>query len=94
MAGTGPRTTDLQVYVQRANHYAIAPPLTYKMAQQNITFPFVLSSRIVETLMLLGERLGCYKTSCECKDPLLSFYKQFGLKLEDKQNYLCKRFFH
>jgi len=49
---------------------------------------------IVETLMLLGERLGCYKTSCECKDPLLSFYKQFGLKLEDKQNYLCKRFFH
>lgn len=51
-----------------------------------------LCSRIVETLMLLGERLGCYKISLECKDPLLSFYAQFGLKHEDQQNYLCKRF--
>lgn len=49
---------------------------------------------IVETLILLSERLGCYKTSLECKDPLLTFYTQFGLKREDNQNYLCKRFFH
>lgn len=49
---------------------------------------------IVETLMLLSEKLGCYKTSLECKDPLLSFYTQFGLKREDQQNHLCKRFFH
>ncbi|XP_029189622.1 glucosamine 6-phosphate N-acetyltransferase-like [Acropora millepora] len=49
---------------------------------------------IVETLILLSERIGCYKTSLECKDPLLTFYTQFGLKREDNQNYLCKRFFH
>ncbi|CAH3043671.1 unnamed protein product [Pocillopora meandrina] len=49
---------------------------------------------IVETLILLGKKLGCYKISLECKDPLLTFYTQFGLKHEDKQNYLCKRFFH
>ena len=54
----------------------------------------VLSSRVVETLLLLSEKLGCYKTSLECKDPLLPFYTQFGFKKEDQQNYLCKRFFH
>ncbi|XP_068681384.1 glucosamine 6-phosphate N-acetyltransferase-like [Montipora capricornis] len=48
---------------------------------------------IVETLMLLSEKLECYKTSLECKDPLLTFYTQFGLKREDNQNYVCKRFF-
>ena len=50
--------------------------------------------RVVETLMLLAKKVGCYKISLECKDPLLSYYTQFGLKLEDGQNYLCKRFFH
>ena len=54
----------------------------------------MLSSRVVETLLLLSEKLGCYKTSLECKDPLLPFYSQFGFKKEDQQNYLCKRFFH
>lgn len=49
---------------------------------------------IVETLILLGEKLGCYKISLECKDPLLSYYTQFGFKLEEGQNYLCKRFYH
>ena len=44
--------------------------------------------------MLLGEKLGCYKISLECKDSLLSFYAQFGLKLQDKQNYVCKVFFY
>ena len=53
-----------------------------------------MSFRIVETLILLGEKLGCYKISLECKDPLLSYYTQFGFKLEEGQNYLCKRFYH
>lgn len=53
-----------------------------------------LSFRVVETLILLGEKLGCYKISLECKDPLLSYYTQFGFKLEEGQNYLCKRFYH
>lgn len=34
----------------------------------------------------------CYKVSLECRDPLVSFYQQFGYKHEDKQNYLCQRF--
>lgn len=53
-----------------------------------------LGKLVVETLLLLSEKLGCYKTSLECKDPLLPFYSQFGFKKEDQQNYLCKRFFH
>ena len=53
-----------------------------------------MSFRVVETLILLGEKLGCYKISLECKDPLLSYYTQFGFKLEQGQNYLCKRFYH
>jgi len=55
---------------------------------------WAMSFRIVETLILLGEKLGCYKISLECKDPLLSYYTQFGFKLEEGQNYLCKRFYH
>ncbi|CAH3040516.1 unnamed protein product [Porites lobata] len=53
-----------------------------------------LGKLVVETLLLLSEKLGCYKTSLECKDPLLPFYSQFGFKKENQQNYLCKRFFH
>ncbi|XP_031567950.1 glucosamine 6-phosphate N-acetyltransferase-like [Actinia tenebrosa] len=49
---------------------------------------------IVETLLLLSEKLGCYKTSLECKDPLLPFYTQFGFVAEPDQNHLIKRFFH
>ncbi|XP_048586438.1 glucosamine 6-phosphate N-acetyltransferase isoform X2 [Nematostella vectensis] len=49
---------------------------------------------IVETLLLLSEKLGCYKTSLECRDPLLGFYKKFGFQEEKDQNHLIKRFFH
>ncbi|EDO40254.1 predicted protein [Nematostella vectensis] len=49
---------------------------------------------IVETLLLLSEKLGCYKTSLECRDPLLGFYKKFGFQGEKDQNHLIKRFFH
>jgi glucosamine-phosphate N-acetyltransferase len=38
------------------------------------------------------EKCHCYKISLECKDDLVSFYKQFGYDHEDKQNYLCQRF--
>ncbi|KAK3718795.1 hypothetical protein QZH41_014056, partial [Actinostola sp. cb2023] len=49
---------------------------------------------IVETLVLLSEKLGCYKTSLECRDPLLSYYTKFGFVAEQQQNHLVKRFFH
>ncbi|CAH3025076.1 unnamed protein product [Porites evermanni] len=51
-----------------------------------------LGKLVVETLLLLSEKLGCYKTSLRCKDSLLPFYTQFGFKKEDQQNYLCKWF--
>ncbi|CAF0927237.1 unnamed protein product [Rotaria sordida] len=35
---------------------------------------------------------NCYKISLECKDHLISFYRQLGYDHEDKQNYLCQRF--
>ncbi len=38
------------------------------------------------------EKCDCYKISLECKDHLVSFYKQFGYDHEEKQNYLCQRF--
>jgi len=38
------------------------------------------------------DQCDCYKISLECKDHLVSFYKQFGYDHEDKQNYLCRRF--
>ena len=38
------------------------------------------------------DKCHCYKVSLECKDELVSFYKQFGFDHEAKQNYLCQRF--
>ena len=72
----------------------IYPKIIKKASQEFLNLLGFFTFRIVETLILLGKKLGCYKISLECKDPLLTFYTQFGLKHEDKQNYLCKRFFH
>lgn len=42
-------------------------------------FPF---ARIVATVTLLAEHLGCYKMSLECKDSLVKFYTSIGYVLE------------
>ncbi|XP_072377581.1 probable glucosamine 6-phosphate N-acetyltransferase [Diabrotica undecimpunctata] len=41
-----------------------------------------LGKLIVLTVTLLAKRLGCYKMSLDCKDPLIAFYKSLGYKLE------------
>jgi len=41
-----------------------------------------LGKLIVLTVTLLAKKLGCYKMSLDCKDPLIVFYKSIGYKLE------------
>ncbi|CAH1993586.1 unnamed protein product [Acanthoscelides obtectus] len=41
-----------------------------------------LGKLIVLTVTLLAKKLGCYKMSLDCKDPLISFYKSLGYCLE------------
>lgn len=51
-----------------------------------------LSKILLDVASQLSKELGCYKLSLECFDDLKKLYCQFGFKLEDKQNYLCRRF--
>lgn len=39
---------------------------------------YFFSTRIVATVTLLAEHLGCYKMSLECKDSLVKFYTSIG----------------
>ncbi|KAJ3649581.1 hypothetical protein Zmor_021316 [Zophobas morio] len=41
-----------------------------------------LGKLIVLTVSLLSKKLGCYKMSLDCRDPLIPFYKSIGYKLE------------
>lgn len=38
--------------------------------------------RIVVTVTVLAEALGCYKMSLDCKDKLITYYKTLGYALE------------
>lgn len=49
---------------------------------------------LVETLALVGENLGCYKISLDCKEQLISYYNNFGFKQEDGIHYLTKRIYN
>lgn len=40
------------------------------------------SFRIVVTVALLAESVGCYKMTLECKDSLIPFYKSLGYIFE------------
>lgn len=51
-----------------------------------------LSKILLDFGCQLAKVLGCYKLSLECKDDLRALYEQFEFRLEDKQNYLCRRF--
>jgi len=51
-----------------------------------------LSKILLDVSVQLSQELGCYKLSLECFDELKKLYCQFGFQLEDKQNYLCRRF--
>ena len=47
--------------------------------------------RLLDVLMLLCQRLNCYKISLECKDKVVPFYEQFGFSGKE-QNYMVKRY--
>jgi glucosamine-phosphate N-acetyltransferase len=51
-----------------------------------------LGKLITDFMVLLSKHLGCYKLSLECEDKLRKFYGQFGLVLENNQNFMCIRF--
>ena len=42
--------------------------------------------RIVITIKLLAEYIGCYKITLDCKDKMIKFYKQFGFVCETGNN--------
>lgn len=49
------------------------------IAQKN---PKTFIFRIVVTVSLLAQELGCYKMSLDCKDKLIKFYETLGYKME------------
>ncbi|ESP01619.1 hypothetical protein LOTGIDRAFT_180290 [Lottia gigantea] len=51
-----------------------------------------LGKLLLDCLTLLAPKVGCYKLSLECKDPLVDFYTTFGFSKEAQQNYLVQRF--
>jgi glucosamine-phosphate N-acetyltransferase len=51
-----------------------------------------LGKLLLDFAVEMSKLLGCYKVSLECDDDRRGFYELFGFKVEDKQNYLCKRF--
>jgi len=53
-----------------------------------------LGRLLVDTLTILSENIGCYKTSLDCREGLIPFYNQSGFAKEEDRNYLCRRFFN
>jgi len=43
-------------------------------------------------LVALARHLGAYKLSLECKDKLIGFYEQFGLRCDEGNNFMVLRF--
>uniref|UniRef100_A0A8R1Y6E1 Glucosamine 6-phosphate N-acetyltransferase n=1 Tax=Onchocerca volvulus TaxID=6282 RepID=A0A8R1Y6E1_ONCVO len=43
-------------------------------------------------LVALARYIGVYKLSLECKDELISFYKQFGFQKDEGNNFLVQKF--
>ncbi|XP_071501008.1 glucosamine 6-phosphate N-acetyltransferase-like [Diadema antillarum] len=52
-----------------------------------------LGKLIVETLTLLSQRMGCYKTALECTTENMPFYGKFGY-VKDRENYMTYRHEH
>lgn len=47
---------------------------------------------MLETLTMLGKKLGCYKISLDCTPDMASYYKKFGYQ-EGPQLFMCQKFF-
>lgn len=50
-----------------------------------------LGGLLLETLTFLSKRLGCYKTSLDCKQTVSPFYKKFGYA-DESALFLVQRF--
>ncbi|XP_046352210.2 glucosamine 6-phosphate N-acetyltransferase-like [Haliotis rufescens] len=53
-----------------------------------------LGKLLVDSMTLLSAKVGCYKVSLECRDPLVKFYSQFGFKKEENQNYMMQKWWN
>ncbi|XP_041353252.1 glucosamine 6-phosphate N-acetyltransferase-like [Gigantopelta aegis] len=53
-----------------------------------------LGKLLVDSMTLLSEKVGCYKVSLECRDPLVKFYSQFGFIRESNQNYMMQKWWN
>jgi len=47
---------------------------------------------LVAYLCALAEDVGVYKLSLECRDELVGFYEQFGLRKDGGNNFMVRRF--
>lgn len=47
---------------------------------------------MLETLTMLGKKLGCYKISLDCTSDMTSYYKKFGYQ-EGPPLFMCQKFF-
>lgn len=52
-----------------------------------------LGKVLLDVLVALSKKIGCYKISLECKDPVIQFYSQFGFTATSGQNYMEQRWF-
>jgi glucosamine-phosphate N-acetyltransferase len=48
---------------------------------------------LLDVLVVLSKKIGCYKVSLECRDPMVEFYQQFGFVATGGQNYMEQRWF-
>ena len=47
---------------------------------------------MLETLTMLGKKLGCYKISLDCTSEMSGYYKKFGYQ-EGPQLFMCQKIF-
>ncbi|KAK7487144.1 hypothetical protein BaRGS_00021639 [Batillaria attramentaria] len=52
-----------------------------------------LGKVLLDVLVLLSKKVGCYKVSLECTDEMVKFYTMFGFNRDEGQNYMQQRFF-
>ena len=53
-----------------------------------------LGQLLLETLILLAEKVNCNEVSLECKDRTVDFYARFGFELQNGLRYMTKRISH
>ena len=92
--------TDKHIVVANAT-LVIEYKFTHSVAQRGRVEDVVVHSEyrgqhlglvMLETLTMLGKKLGCYKISLDCTADMASYYKRFGYQ-EGPQVFMCQKFF-